>query len=163
MKFVFSLSLGAILAALGSLPASAQQIDPSLLIGTWKLTSVYDEFTDGRRRSTWGAHPVGLVQFAPNGLFSAQMMAADRAPKPGTVPTDPVGPALAYYGTYELDGKSSGFVTHIQQATWPQWNGVKVARTITELSATTLKLTAAPIKDPQGGEFQPHLEFERIK
>ena len=52
---------------------------------------------------------------------------------------------------------------HVLQATWPQWNGTTLTRTIIELSATTLKVVSAPIKDPDGGEYQPHLEFERIK
>lgn len=163
MRIASSLSLGALLTALCSPPASAQQLDPSLAIGTWKLTSVYDEFADGRRRSTWREHPVGLVEFAPNGVFSAQIMGGDRAPKPGTVPSDPVGPAIAYYGTNQLSAATGVFVTHVLQSTWPQWNGATITRQIVELSATTLKVVAAPIKAPQGGEFQPHLEFERMQ
>jgi hypothetical protein len=164
MKFWVSLSVGACLASLCGGSAGAAQIDPSLLMGAWKLTSVYDEFADGRRRETWGAHPMGMVEFGANGVFSGQFMAGDRTPKPGTVPSDPVGPALAYYGTYEVvDAKAGSFVTHVTQATWPQWNGATLPRTVIELTATTLKVVSAPIKDPSGGEFQPHLEFERIK
>lgn len=164
LNSTLSLAALAMIAALSNVTrASAQQIDASLVIGHWNVTANYDEFADGRRRSTWGPHPVGRVEFSSNGLFSAQLMGVDRAPKAGTVPTDPVGPALAYYGTYELNAKDGLFVTHVLQSTWPQWNGATLTRKITELTDTTLKVVSAPIKDPQGGEFQPHLEFERIR
>ena len=158
--------LGVALAIAASLaiPASssiAQPVDPSLLVGSWRVTAIYDRFSDGTVRNTWGSHPQGLIQFTSNGIFSAQLMAGDRAPKPGTVPSDPVGPALSYYGTYTLDNRS--FTVQIQQCTWPHWNGTSAKRTIDELTPTSLKVIAAPVTDPQKGQFIPHLEFERLK
>jgi hypothetical protein len=142
--------------------ARSQEAHEASLVGSWRLTAVYDQFTDGRRRDTWGNNPQGMLQFAANGLFSAAIMAGDRAPRAGTVPSDPVGPAFAYYGTYQVNTSAKTFTFHVQQSTWPQWNGATLNRTITELTSRSLKVVAAPIRDPQGGEFQPHLEFERI-
>jgi hypothetical protein len=125
------------------------------------LTANYDLFADGRRRDTWGNDPQGLLIFTANGLFSVQLMAGTRAPRQGTVPTEPVGPAIAYYGRYTMDG-TKGFSVQIKQSTFPQWNGMTNVRTITALSASTLAVVATPIRDPQSGEFVPHLEFERL-
>jgi Lipocalin-like domain len=159
-----TLTFLATVATLAALPTSArsQEANEASLVGSWRLTAVYDQFTDGRRRDTWGNNPQGMLQFAPNGLFTAAIMAGDRAPRAGTVPSDPVGPAFAYYGTYEVNTSAKTFTFHVQQSTWPQWNGATLNRTITELTPRSLKVVAAPIRDPQGGEFQPHLEFERI-
>jgi Lipocalin-like domain len=162
MEAVVKLAAAGVLAATALTPALSQQAGEAPLVGSWKLTAVYDQFTDGRRRNTWGSHPQGLLQFTTNGLVSAIIVEGDRSPKAGTVPTDPVGPAFAYYGTYTIDASGKNLTFHVQQSTWPQWNGAALNRTIVELSAKTLKVLAAPIRDPQGGEFQPHLEFERI-
>lgn len=144
-------------------PVLAQQASDAALVGSWRLTAVYDQFTDGRRRrDTWGDHPQGYLLFTANGLVSAAVMSGDRLPKAGSVPSDPAGPAIAYYGTYKVDASGKKFTVHVQQSTWPQWNGAMLDRTVVELSTNTLKVVAAPIRDPQAGEFQPHLEFERI-
>jgi len=157
------IALGIIIAVAIQAPAIAQQLDPSLLIGSWRVKAIYDRFADGHMRDTWGDHPQGLIQFTSNGIFSAQIMAGDRTPRPGTVPSDPVGPALSYYGTYTVDVTNKTFTTQIQQSTWPQWNGASANRTIEELMPDTLKVVAAPVTDPQGSQFTPHLEFERVK
>lgn len=135
----------------------------SRVIGSWRLVSVYDQFTDGTRRDTWGAAPQGLVVFTPEGLFTAVIVAGNRSPKAGSVPSDPVGPAVAYYGTYIFDETVSTFTTQVQQSTFPPWTGQSLVRRVTELTADALKVEAAPITDPSGRQFVPHLEFERVK
>lgn len=132
-------------------------------IGTWKLTSNYDLFEDGTRRDTWGANPQGLIIFTREGLFSAILVGGDRQPKPGTVPTDPVGPAIAYYGTVTIDETAHTFTNTVLQSTFPQWRGVSLTRHVDELTDTRLAVTAAPITGPDGRKFVPHLEFERVK
>lgn len=155
---VLSAALG--LAAWHAGPSRAAE--PPSLVGSWKLTANYDQFTDGRRRDTWGETPQGLLLITANGLFAVQIMGTSRQPKRGTVPTEPVGPAIAYYGRYTADAANKGFSVRVEQSTFPQWNGTLNVRSVKELTPTSLRVVAAPIKDPQGGEFQPHLEFERI-
>ncbi|MDP4006828.1 lipocalin-like domain-containing protein [Methylobacterium sp. NEAU K] len=151
------------LVATTAVSALAEPLDPSLLVGSWKLTKVYDQFSDGRRRETWGSAPQGILQFTANGIMSVQLSGGERPAHPGTVPTDPVGPYNAYFGTYTVDAAGRFFEAHVQRSSWPQWNGATLKRTIEELSSTTLKVVSAPINDPNGGVFEPHLEFERIK
>ena len=60
-----------------------------------------------------------------------------------------------------VPGKSLKFV--VQQETYPQFIGVTRNLKIEELIATTLKFSVAPIHDPKGGDFTPHLEFQRLQ
>lgn len=156
---------GAVLAlALGvSDVASAGGPIATDLVGAWKLVTVYDQFADGTRRDTWGADPQGLLVFTPQGTFSAIIVAADRAPKAGSVPSDPVGPAIAYFGSYTVDEAAHTFTTRVWQSTFPQWRGLDQLRKIEELNADHLKVVAAPITDPSGRQFVPHLTFDRVK
>jgi hypothetical protein len=152
----------AAVAASATMATTVALAEPPSLIGAWRLTAVYDEFTDGRRRETWGADPRGILMISPGGAMSVQIIGADRPAKPGSTPAEPVGPAVAYFGTWALEADGKGLTFKVERSTWPQWNGAALKRTAT-VSETTLEVVAAPIKDPAGGEFQPHLTFERIK
>lgn len=158
-------TVSALVLLMVSTIASAGAAEPlkARIVGSWRLVSVYDQFTDGTRRDTWGAEPHGLVVFTPEGLFSAIIVAGNRAAKAGAVPSEPVGPAVAYYGAYKIDEATSVFTTEVQQSTFPPWIGKNLARTVTELTPDSLKVVAAPIDDPTGRRFVPHLEFERVK
>ena len=112
-----SLSIALSLAAV--LPRPSQAAEPASLIGSWKLTANYDQFTDGRRRDTWGDTPQGLLVVTANGLFAVQIMGVNRQPRPGAVPTEPVGPAIAYYGRYSVDEGTKGFSVRVEQSTFP--------------------------------------------
>ncbi|MFG1189470.1 lipocalin-like domain-containing protein [Xanthobacter flavus] len=133
------------------------------LVGAWKVVSVYDEFTDGSRRDTWGPGAQGLVVFTSGGQFSAIIVGRDRQPKPGSVPSEPVGPALAYSGAYSVDEQARTFANTVWQSTFPQWQGQTLVRTIEQLDGDHLKVRSAPIADPSGRQFVPHLELERVK
>ena len=137
----------------------ASQLSP---IGDWKLKAIYDKFEDGHLRNTRGDRLQGLLQVSAGGFLSLQVFGADR-PKSETVPTVPVGPVRCSYGTYTLDrsGKAVKFV--VQQDCYPQFIGITRNLKIEELTRTTLKFSAAPIHDPKGGDFTPHLEFERLR
>lgn len=144
-------------------PATAADALKSRIVGSWRLVSVYDQFSDGSRRNTWGSGAQGLVVFTPEGLFSVLIVGDNRAAKAGSVPTDPVGPASAYYGTYSLDDAAMTFTTRVQQSTFPPWIGQSLVRSIIQLTPDSLKVEAAPITEPSGRQFVPHLEFERVK
>ena len=158
-----TISSGRTLAAATGILATNQPLDASLLVRSWKLTSVSDRSLDGRRRETWGSNPQGILQFTPNGIVSTQITGGDRGPEQGSVPTDPIGPFNAYYGTYTIDAANASVEMHVQQSSWPQWNGVTLKRSIEHLSATTLRVVTAPNNDPKEGAFTVHLEWERIR
>jgi len=146
-----------------SAPGLAQQSLHSQLEGTWKITAFYDQFTDGHKRNTFGDNPQGVAEFTSNGTFIFQLMSGDRSAKPGTAPSDPIGPAIAFFATYTVDEQNKTYTYHVQQCTFPQWNGISRTSNVADISPTAFKVVAATIHDPQGGDFQPHLDFERVK
>ncbi|WP_194459811.1 lipocalin-like domain-containing protein [Bradyrhizobium sp. CCBAU 53421] len=160
---ILPVTTGLTLAFLTSGAAAAQQASQLSAVGDWKLTAIYDKFEDGHLRNTWGDKPQGLLQLSAGGLISLQVMGGNRPPKSETVPTEPVGPVRCSYGTYVLDisGKTLKFV--VQQDSYPQFIGVTRTLKVEELTPTTLKFSVAPIHDPKGGDFTPHLEFARIQ
>jgi hypothetical protein len=162
MRALLGATIIVLTGAVGA-PSLAQQSLHSQLEGTWKVAAFYDQFTDGHKRSTYGDNPQGVAEFTSNGIFIFQLMSGDRSAKPGTAPTDPVGPAIAFFATYTVDEQNKTYTYHVQQCTFPQWNGISRTSTITEISPTAFKIVAATIHDPQGGDFQPHLDFERVK
>lgn len=148
----------------GAFAAEAGQSVKSQIAGTWKVTAVYDQFADGTKRQTWGAGPVGQLIMTREGTFSFMMAAADRAPKPNTVPTDPVGPSIAYFGNYTIDEKTKKISRTLIQSTFPQWKGISQTLQVESVDANDLKIAAVPIKDPvKNQEFVPHLDFVRVK
>jgi hypothetical protein len=74
-----------------------------LIVGTWILDSVYDQTEDGVKHEPWGPGVKGIAMFDENGHYSWQIMAADRPKSEGTSPRTPVGPAIAFFGTYTVD------------------------------------------------------------
>ena len=150
------------LSCVTSAAASGQQATQPSPIGDWKLTAIYDKFEDGHLRNTWGDGPQGLLQVSAGGFVSLQVFGRDR-PKSETVPTVPVGPVRCSYGTYTLDLADKTLKFVVQQDTYPQFIGVTRNLKIEELTPTTLKFSVAPIHDPKGGDFTPHLEFQRLQ
>jgi hypothetical protein len=162
MRLLPTLALAA--ALVSGAGAQAAETLKSQLTGTWKVTSVYDQFSDGTRRETWGADPIGQLIVTPEGTFSFIMAAGDRAPKANSVPTDPVGPTIAYFGTYNVDEAKKTVSRTIIQSTFPQWKGISQVVTVDSISVDGLKVAAMPITDPaKNMTFVPHLEFARVK
>jgi hypothetical protein len=111
-----------------------------------------------------GPDPIGQLIVTPEGTFSFIMAAGDRAPKAGSVPTDTVGPAIAYFGTYKVDEAKKTVSRTIIQSTFPQWKGISQTVTVDSISAVGLTVVAMPIDDPaRKMKFVPHLEFVRVK
>jgi hypothetical protein len=132
-----------------------------LIVGSWLLDSVYDQTEDGKKHDPWGEGVKGLVIFTSDGHFSWQMMSANR-PKADTGPREPVGPAIAYWGTYTVDEAAKTLTDHLEACTFPQWDGITgtlnlASPTENELNMTTTK----PIPDPKMGPFVPHINWKR--
>jgi len=153
----------ALIGAVSAPSALAQQSLQSQLEGTWKITAGYDQYTDGHKQTVWGNNPQGIAEYTPSGTLIFVLMNGDRSAKTGTLPADPVGPAIAFFATYTVDEQNKTYTYHVQQCTFPQWNGISRTSTVTDITPTSFKIVAATIHDPAGGDFQPHIEFERVK
>ena len=103
------------------LPASEavgqQKTLKELIVGTWLLDSVYDQAQDGRKNESSGPNVKGIVMFDGNGRFSFQIISADRSKSASNNPRNPVGQAVAYFGTYTVDEAAKTLTYHIERAT----------------------------------------------
>jgi Lipocalin-like domain len=140
-------------------PAQAQSLKQQL-VGSWSIVRNCEEFLDGKKNcSPFGENMKGLLMFDANS-FSFQMMAGDRA-KTGD-PRTPVGPLVAYFGTYSVSEADKVLTYHIERATWPNFEGQDQKRIVTINGDQMSYKAQAPISSPQG-PFVPNLEFKRIK
>lgn len=144
-------------AALAGAPANAQSLQDQI-VGTWTLSSVYDQHEDGSKTNPWGDGVEGQLTYTANGRFSLMIISANRAPSNGPPPT-PVGPALGYFGTYTVD---SGAVVHLpERSTFPNWEGKD--RPLTTTVTGDQMAQTAPAIGPPGQSYVPHLNWTRSR
>jgi hypothetical protein len=141
--------------------AFAQNDLKSQITGAYSLVSVYDQLADGKKTDPWGPGVTGSVIFTSSGFFSLQIMAANRHNGSAQGPRDPIGPIVAYYGTYTVDDASKTIAYHIQGSSFPAWNGIDCKSHIESVTTGDLE-TSAPVKgDPKLGEFVAHSKWKR--
>ena len=94
--------VSASLLLLISTGAFAQQSLTQKLAGTWTLKEGREELANGQKRTPW---LTGQLMFDAGGHFSFLIVGKDRAKPSSEDPRVPVGPLVAYYGTFtEADG-----------------------------------------------------------
>jgi hypothetical protein len=156
------LCLGIVLAAGNAV--GQQKTLKELIVGTWLLESVYDQTQDGIKHDPWGPGVKGIAMFDANGWFSWQMLSADRSKTASNNPRNPVGPAIAYFGTYTVDEAAKTLTDHLERCTFPQWDGIEGTLNVEFPTENELKFTTTkPIQDPSLGPFIPHLNFKRAR
>ncbi len=127
-------------------PRSAQQ----QFVGTWSLVSIHYVEKDGRKVEPFGPGAKGMLYFDAAGRFATQVMAADRprfasnnrmtgTPEENKAVSQGV---VAYFGTYTVDEASHVVTLHIEQSSFPNWNGTDQRRTFA-FAADELRYTAA--------------------
>jgi len=144
---------------LGSFGVNAQSLK-NQLVGSWSIVQNCEEFLDGKKNCTpFGANMKGLLMFDANS-FSFQMIGGDRAKS--SDPRTPVGPMVAYFGTYSVSESDKIITYHIERASWPNFEGQDQKRVVTIKGDEMSYKAQAPIDSPQG-KFVPNLEFKRVK
>jgi lipocalin-like protein len=135
------------------LPAGAWA-QTNALVGTWSIASLVEDHARGKQSQPFGEHPNGAISYGQDGTVFVFIATSDRAKS--TAPAmQPVGPVVAYYGTYTLDG--TNLTNHVKGSTYPNFEGTeqkgvvtvsgdhaKLVRTITggaETFTSTLELT----------------------
>jgi hypothetical protein len=138
-------------------PASAQQ----QFIGPWSLVSIHYVEKDGRKIEPFGPGAKGMLYFDAGGRFATQVMKADRprfASNNRMIGTPEENKAVsqgvvAYFGTYRVDEPSRVVTLHIEQSSFPNWNGTdqqrKFAFTGDELRYTAASSTANPAESAE--------------
>ena len=157
MKHVLGLILS---VALGS-TAMADGLKDQL-VGTWSLASVYEEHADGKKEP-WGPGVQGMLMLDAAGNFSLQIMAADRPKSKGNPAENPVGRAVAYFGTYTTSEADKLIAFEIARATFSSWDGTVQKRVVTGIDANALSFKAAEPIPSATGPFTPFFEWTRAR
>jgi hypothetical protein len=143
-------------AATQQSPAAHQQF-----VGTWSLVSIHYVEKDGRKVEPFGPGAKGLLYFDAGGRFATQVMAANRprfASNNRMIGTPEENKAVsqavvAYFGTYTVDEASHVLTLHIEQSSFPNWNGTDQQRTFAftgdELRYTAASSTANPAESAE--------------
>ena len=138
-------------------PTSAQQ----QFVGSWSLVSIHYVEKDGRKIEPFGPGANGMLYFDAAGRFATQVMAADRprfASNNRMIGTPEENKAVsqgvvAYFGTYTVDEASHIVTLHIEQSSFPNWNGTDQKRTFAfvadELRYTAASSTANPAESAE--------------
>jgi hypothetical protein len=100
-----------------------------LLVGTWRLERCDNILPDGTRIELYGPHPKGLLIFDSAGRYSMQIMSASRPrfaanDKSKGTPEEyaaAVKGTNAHYGHYTVDEASHAVISHVEGATYPNW------------------------------------------
>jgi hypothetical protein len=144
-------------AATQQSPASAH----SQFVGTWSLVSIHYVEKDGRKVESFGPGAEGMLYFDANGRFATQAMAANRprfasnnrmmgTPEENKAVSQGV---VAYFGTYTVEEANHVLTLHIEQSSFPNWNGTDQQRRFAfagdELHYTAASSTANPAESAE--------------
>lgn len=144
-------------AANQQLPTPAQR----QFVGTWSLVSIRYVEKDGRKVEPFGPGAKGMLYFDADGRFATQVMAANRprfASNNRMIGTPDENKAVsqgvvAYFGTYTVDEPKHVLTLHIEQSSFPNWNGTDQQRTFAftgdELRYTAASSTANPAESAE--------------
>jgi len=143
-----------------AVPANAQTLKEQL-IGTWTLVSNVQKYQDGKEENDFGPNGKGILTLDRSGWFSLQLIGGDR-PKSAGAPTAPIGPAIAYFGTYSVGEGDKSLVWHVQGATFPNFEGTDQKATVVAIKGDEMSYVRAAIPSPKG-TFVPTLVWKRAK
>jgi hypothetical protein len=150
MRYALGVAVGLML------PIAAFAQSSTRVVGTWSLVSLSEDH-HGQITHPLGDKPEGQVIYGEHGELAVILVSGDREKKAGN-PLTPVGPAIAYYGTYTVSGNNTAY--HVTASTYPNFAGTDQKGTFT-LNGDTLTL----VREIIGGAepFTSTLEFRRAK
>ena len=148
-------AIGILGLSLLALPAHAEGLMQQVS-GVWTLTSGAEQMPDGTKKVPWSA---GELILDPSGHFAFFVFGPDRKAEGPPDPRTPIGPMVAYYGTFTADDAAKTLTYHVENASASTFNGVTRTQYVT-VTADTLTTKGSPVKTPQG-EITPINEWRR--
>jgi len=132
------------------------------IVGAWEMTSVIDEYEDGKKNNPWGAGMKGMLVFDSKGWFSQMIIGEKQESMKSPDPRRPDALAVAYYGTYSVNEADKTVSMKLVRAANSSRDGTEQKLTIKASTANSLTLVGSPRKDQQG-TFSPHLVLKRAQ
>lgn len=151
-RYALALACG---LAVPAASASAQSLADQI-VGEWSLVSLVEDH-GGKAEHPLGEKMHGSIILDKSGGFST-FLASDDRPKSASHPMVPVGPVIAYYGTYSVDGNT--LIYHVQGATYPNFEGTDQKGTITVKGDT---LTSMRTITGGAAPFTSTVAWKRVK
>jgi hypothetical protein len=150
------------LAVLPGIAVSQQKSLKDAIIGSWSITSVFDQYENGKKNNPWGAGLKSSLVFDGAGRFS-QIIIGEPQPDMKTADTrKPDALIVAYYGSYTVNEGNKTIAIKIDGHSYSPRAGTQQTWTVAAIKGETLSLVGSPRKD-QEGTFSPHLELKRAK
>jgi Lipocalin-like domain len=127
-----------------SIPAMAQSLQQRI-VGTWTLESGSENYADGKRIASWAT---GNLMIDANGHATLFLVGRDQ---PATSPSvrTPVGPFVAYYGTYTVNEAENVLTLKVDHASSPLFNGSARTQKIS-FTGDIMTWTGSELKTPEG-------------
>lgn len=142
-------------------------LDPSQLIGAWRLRACQRRSSAGADIDFYGPDPLGIATFDAKGHMTALIM---RRGRPKFATGDPFRGTpeeiraaylgfIAYSGTYTVDPAAGTLTTRVLVSLFPDWEGSDQLRHL-RLEGDHLSILTAPIL-VDGATWNFALEWER--
>jgi hypothetical protein len=163
LKETFMIRFGAIATAaltilcLGPLSSASAQSLQQQVVGTWTLTAGMEQRPDGTKVTPW---QTGRLMLDANGNLAFFLIGRDR-PKAGNDPRVPVGPIVAYYGTYTVNDAEKSLTWKMEHASFPGFDGGERKQTVV-IAGDIMTTTGSPVQTPQGAII-PINEWKRVQ
>jgi hypothetical protein len=149
------------LAVLPGIAVSQQKSLKDTIAGSWSITSISDQYENGKKNNPWGAGLKGNIAFDGAGRFS-QIIIGEAQPAMKTAePRKPDALVVAYYGSYTVNEGNKTIACKLDGASYSPRAGTQLTWTVAS-KGDTMSLVGSPRKD-QEGTFSPHLELKRTK
>ena len=150
------------LAVLPGIAIAQQKSLKDAIVGSWLITSIFDQYENGKKSNPWGAGLKGTLVFDGAGR-STQIIIGEAQPAMKTPDVrKPDALTVAYYGSYTVNEGAKTVAVKIDAAAYSGRTGTQVSWTVVAISGDTMSLVGSPRKD-QEGSFSPHLELKRAK
>ena len=127
-----------------SIPANAQSLQKRI-VGTWTLESGSENYSDGKQNMPWAT---GNLIMDSSGHASLFLVGRDQ---PNTSPSvrTPIGPFVAYYGTYTVNDAEMVITWKVDRASSPLLNGAVRTQKIS-FTGDGMTWTGSEVKTPEG-------------
>ena len=152
--------------ALGSWPGSAFAQGTSLkeiVVGTWLISSTFDQYADGKNLNPWGDGMNGSFTFDNNGWFTQIFIGETQPAMKSDDPRRADALSLAFIGTYSVNEGDRAISVRNERATNSIRDHAEQKWTVTAVSGNAMTLVGATPRKDLRGTFAAHVELKRAK